>query len=132
MKKVLGGNYNGKSSLEPFILFAETIMIEVEACATSKGVPIAAAKASLMAGFLAAHAYCAQDPMYLSRSTMSASGSFQRQNGEGIESTEFGRLAKQLDSSGCLVAVTSGGERDATGTWAGTRYTEQQDHEDWG
>ncbi len=70
--------------------------------------------------WLAAHYYCAMDPVYMSKSTGGASGSFQRKAGDGtFETTEYGRMACSLDYSGATAAV--GKRQFAYGIWLGSR-----------
>lgn len=123
VKDLLGDNYNGKSSLQAFIGFAHGILGRMITCASAKGTPLTDTEKTTIAGLLAAHAYLAQDALYTSRSTLRASGSWQRKTGDGLEGTEYGRLALLADPSGCLSAISK--KQTAGCAWGGSEINEQ-------
>lgn len=104
------GNYDGLSDLSPYIDTASSIVDDLVAAANTDGVTITATKAELIERWLAAHYYTQMDPLYKSRSTDRASGTFVEQN--------FRMVATQLDPSGLLAGILAG--QRAEGAWLGT------------
>lgn len=131
VQAVLGGtaktsNWDAITDLTPFIQAASAIVDRAVTAAASKfgfigGITLSALEQELIERWLAAHFYCMYDPLYQSKSTQGASGTFQRKSGEGFETTEYGRTACQLDYSGSLRAI---GLRQFAGmSWAGQALT---------
>lgn len=116
---VLGSHYVSGSSpdLQAFIDTASLIVSRVNTCATTKGVTLSTEELEMIERYLAAHYFSHADQLYQSKSTNGASGSFQGQTGKGIESSQYGMTALQLDPSGCLNAITKGAR--ASVTWGG-------------
>lgn len=122
---VLGGHYVSGSSpdLQAFIDTATLIITRVNTCATAKGITLSTDELEMMERYLAAHYFSHADQIFQSKSTNGASGSFQGQTGKGIESSQYGMTALQLDPSGCLAAITKGAR--ASITWGGKPSSEQ-------
>jgi hypothetical protein len=125
---ILGGNYgkvNGVlMNLQPFIDSATVIVDRVAVCAAKRHKTLGPAELELVERWLAAHAYCHMDPIYMSKSTAGASASFQRgSGGEGFESTDYGKMAVRIDYSGCLSAI--GKRQVARGFAAGVEHHER-------
>lgn len=133
VKKVLapGRDYDtvNNPSLQPFIEAASSVVDDVVTCATRKGKTLTSTKLELIERWLAAHLYQMSDEGYTSRSTMSASGSFQGQTGMYLEATMYGQTAITLDPTGCLVAIAKGARPTARAFWAGKRPSEQTDYD---
>ena len=117
--EILGGHYvSGSSpSLQPFIDSATLVISRVITCATTKGITISTDEAEMIERYLAAHYFSFADQLYQSKATNGASGSFQGQTGKGIESSQYGMAALQIDPSGCLAAIAKGAR--ASVTWGG-------------
>lgn len=81
-------------NIDPFISIATSIVDRVDTCATEKGITLTASELINIEKLLAAHYYCLRDPLYKSRSTLDASGSFDQ--GSYLDA------AKAADPSGCL------------------------------
>lgn len=118
----LGSNWDGMTDLTPFIATASAIVDRAVTGAANKGwvqggVTLSAVEAELIERWLAAHFYVVMDPLYQSKSTQGASGSFQRKTESGFEVTDYGRTACQLDYSGTLRAI--GLRQFAGGQWLG-------------
>lgn len=126
---VLGGNYDGITSLTPFIDTATVIVDRVATCATDRDRTLTAAELELIERWLAGHFYEHHDQMYTSKSTSSASGSFQGQWGKYLESTKYGMAAVSIDASGCLAALAAGQQR-ARAIWLGKPPSDQTDYLD--
>jgi hypothetical protein len=79
----------------------------------------------LIERWLAAHFYCHEDPLYNSKSTGGASGSFQRGSDEGgFGTTEYGKAAVHMDPTGSLVIL---GKRQVAGAlWLGKPPEDQR------
>lgn len=108
VRELLGDNYNARSSLGQFVLGASVLVDAAATCATESGVTVPAATWKVVETWVAAHLYCCMDAMYVQRSTLRASGSFQRKaGGEGLNGTEYGQMAMRLDPSGCLANANS-------------------------
>lgn len=120
---ILGKNYDPTVLVDPFIESATVIVDRVVTCASSKGIPLTTTEAELVERWVAAHMYAAADPLYTSRSTNKASGSFQGQFGMRLESTDYGQRALSIDPSGCLAAISKGA-RIGFG-WGGKTEPEQ-------
>lgn len=73
--------------------------------------------------WLAAHLYAHADQLMSSKSTADASASFQGKTGMGLNSTQYGQTAMDLDASGCLRAINNGAV--LTMDWLGTPVSEQ-------
>lgn len=120
-----GSNWNGTTSVDPFIATATVIVDRVETCAIADESPLTAAELELVERWLAAHCYQQFDKGYTQRSTLSASGSFEGQTGMYLESTRYGQMAMAVDPSGCLRAQNAGGRTVATAVWLGKPPSEQ-------
>ena len=128
VQAILGGtektsNWDGITDLWPFIKAASIVVDRVATAARSKiwvtgGVALSQLELTEIESWLSAHYYCMKDPLYQSKSTGGVSGTFQRKQGEGFETTEYGRVACQLDYSGSLKAI--GMRQFAGAVWLGT------------
>lgn len=119
VEAILADNYDGTTSLVPFIDTATVIIDRVVTCATRKSVTLTATEKELMERWLAAWLYTKADPTYLSKSTGRASGSF----AHGLKEPEYYKdAALSLDPSGCLEAILN--RKTAGLQWAGKTPTE--------
>lgn len=125
---VLLSDYDGTSSLTPFIDSASVIVDRVATCASDKGVTLTAGELELIERWVAAHAYVMVDQTYKEKHTGRAKAVFQGLQGMRLEATKHGQMALSLDPSGCLAAITSG--KRATLTWLGKPPSEQTDYVD--
>jgi len=109
VKGILGSHYDsqGGPDLDPFIATATVIVDLVASNATDRMLTIASAHLEIIERWLSAHFYALSDPLYSSRSTDGASGSFQGQTGMGLDSTTYGQTAKRLDTTGFLAGMDS-------------------------
>lgn len=114
VRLILGANYDGTSNLTPFI---ETAGSYADELATRQPTS-PAARLELIERWLAAWCYTQMDPLYASKATASASGSFRDQDYKGV--------ALSLDPTGTLAGILSGGM--ATGAWLGKTASEQRDY----
>lgn len=120
VKGILGDNYDTlvNPDLTPAITAANMVMNRVATMASTKGMALSTTELELIERWLSAHFYCVNDPLYTSRSTQGASGSFQvGQAIEGFGSTEYGRQAMAMDYSGCLKVMST--KQRAVMTWLG-------------
>lgn len=99
---------------------ASAVVDQVQACAAAKGAPQDAGVLALMERWLAAHYYTKSDPVYSSRSTKGASGTFVR---DPKEPEPYKAAALDLDFSGCLAAVLE--RQRAAAVWLGKVPSEQ-------
>lgn len=115
VKDVLGYNYDNKRSpsLTGFIASASAIVDQVVVDAALKGVGISTTVQELIERWLAGYFYCKMDPLFASKSTQGASGSFVTSGSLENEGERYKRAAIELDPSGCLNALlnrkTAGG-----------------------
>lgn len=126
VQKVLGANYgplpDGTSpSLAPYIETASNTVAQAIACAADDGVILTAVQTELMERWLAAYYYTVMDPVYTSRSTLSASGSF------ATAEDRYKKVAEQMDPSGCLKTILDGNIAGAF--WAGKPKSAQIDYD---
>lgn len=129
---ILGNFYvSGTSpSVQPFIDTATLLMDRVITCATAKGVTITDAEAERIEAYLAAHFFGHAQQFFTSKSTVSASGSFQGQTAMRLDASQYGQTAQMLDPSGCLTAITN--KARAGILWLGKTSEDQISAEDRG
>jgi len=123
VKGILGSNWNGTSSLTPFVASASALVDRVADCAVKKGYPLSAVELDQIETWLAAHLYCQMDLLYQSKNTNRASATFQGQTGLSLDSTRYGQTAMNLDFSGCLSAI--GKRQFASLAWLGKPPSQQ-------
>lgn len=107
---ILVANYDAKKkpSLLPFIQAASDVVDQVKKLSLGKSRVISRGGLTTttlqnIETWLAAHFYCINDPLYISRSTQGATGAFQRAAAkDGFSSTDYGKQALSIDWSGCL------------------------------
>ncbi len=133
VKEVLGNNYDGRTSIYPFMRGASIVVDRVAACAITKEIPRTTAELREIETWLAGHFYAHHDQLYTSKSTSGAGASFQGQTAMHLNSTQYGQMAMTLDTSGCLADIQAGvtpgaGRPVASGVWLGKRRSEQIDY----
>lgn len=123
-----GGNYRKGADLTPFIESASATVDDlVQYAADNDMGTVLDKRLELIERWLAAHDYQQSDKGYTSRSNEGASGSFEGQTGKYLESTRFGQRAINLDPTGYLALLVSGGpiEVEVGGVWLGKATQEQ-------
>lgn len=122
-----GGNYDGSTSLAHPIAMAYSLVSRVIEKAAGDDITISTEDAKLLETELAAHFHCISDRVYMSRSTLGASGSFGGVLGKGLEFTPYGQAALAFDpSQGWLKALTAVDGSGVVGvTWLGKPQSEQ-------
>jgi hypothetical protein len=120
-----GKNYDGTTSLIPFMETASAIVDDVALCAIARNKTLDADRLELIERWLAAHCYKLADQGYASNSTADASASYQGQTGMYLEGTKYGQMAVRLDKSGCLQAIAGNERKAASGFWLGKTAAEQ-------
>jgi hypothetical protein len=99
---ILVNDWDGITDVTPYIQTASSIVDKVVQCATWKNVTLNSVDQELIERWLSAHYYTKMDPVYTSKSTSGASGSFVR----GKEEPEpYKAAAQNVDISGCLKAI---------------------------
>lgn len=123
VKLVLGKQYDSvtQPDLTPYLDLAAAIVADVVDCAADKSVTLSTDRQELIERYVAAYAYLTLDPGYKSKSTLSASGSFD------FDAERVKKLAVGLDTSGCLAGILAG-RAQASLTWLGKNT---QDEIDW-
>lgn len=123
-----GGDYNGTTSLLPYIATANVMVSRAATCATNKGVTLTATELELMERWLAAHFYVCSDQTLAEETTERAKGVYHGSTGLYLDSSRYGQTAQSLDVSGCLAAI---GKRQRVGVkWLGKRPSDQTDYVD--
>ncbi len=124
VRKCLAADYDAvrNPDLALDVRSASYVVDDVAALAAEDGVAFGAARAADCETWLACWFYTARDPMYSSRSTLSASGSFLRGKDEYLE------RAKALDPTGTLESFLRGAV--ARIAWGGKAPSEQVDYVD--
>ena len=117
VQAVLGGNWDQTTDLTPFIDAAAEVVADAVTCAAVRSTTISSTKQELMERWLAAHYYTQMDPLYTSKSTGDASGSFKDYG--------YDKVAIALDPTGCLVRALNG-QKVATSFWLGKTEPNQQ------
>lgn len=130
VKGILLRDYDKRKapSLIPFIESASSLVGRVSVCASARGEPLTAEQLELVERWLSAHLYQVSDQGYSSKSTDSASGSFQGQTGMYLESTKYGQTALMMDTSGCLASFAK--RAAASCDWLGKAPSVQTDYLD--
>jgi hypothetical protein len=100
VQDLLGPNYDGNTSLEPFIKTASSLTDWVENN-DADGV-LGESTLERIESFLACHFYAHADQLLQSKSTGAASGAFQGATGMMLKSTQYGQSAMLLDCTGSL------------------------------
>lgn len=123
---VLADNYDAEAGtdLTPFVDAASAVVGRVATCATRKGITLSSTELELIERWLAAHFYTKADPVYQSRATAGASGSFVR---NPREPEPYRDVAISMDYSGCLKAILD--RQVAWVSWLGKPPSEQTDYE---
>lgn len=111
----------------PFIAAANSLTNRVATLDTDSILDTATLKE--IERYLAAHCYAHRDQQYTSKSTGSASGSFQGQYGMRLEGTKWGQMALTLDFTGTLASLQRM-KNKATVNWLGLPPSEQTDYVD--
>lgn len=109
------GDYDGSTDLTPYIDAASSVVDDLEA-ADEDG-DLSSAKLEIIERWLAAHYYTIMDPIYMSKTTMGRSASFQQRS--------YLDVAKQLDPTGMLEALVEG--KRAKGFWLGRAQDQYAD-----
>jgi hypothetical protein len=125
VQDILGPNYDGVSSLTPFIDAATDIVTWLDSKDT--GNDLSTATLELIERWLSAHFYAQSDPILQSKSTGRSSGVFQGQTAMGLMNTNYGQQALLLDASGNL---GKRGKTKATLSWLGKAPSTQIDFAD--
>jgi hypothetical protein len=99
-----GGDYDTvkQPDLTPYLNWGSKLTDRVATCSIRKNVPLDADELKIIEILLAAHAYKSSDQALSSKSTLSASGSFQGRTGNKLEGTKYGQKALIFDTSGCV------------------------------
>jgi hypothetical protein len=119
VKTLLDQNYNGRSNLSPYVDTASSLIDQCVSVAARRGLdPISSHTQELMERWLACWAYTQMDPLYVSKSTLSSSGSFVQQ--------DYRAVAVSLDPTGVLLAILNNLNKGAVGCFhLGSSYSEQ-------
>ena len=122
VQDVLGGDYDGTTTVTPFIDAANAVVSRVYTCAANKGITLSTVELELIERWLAAHFYTTSDPVYQSKNTSKAGASFVRPK----ELEPYLDRAVLLDYSGCLKNILM--RQTASLTWLGRPPSEQTDY----
>lgn len=127
VKDVLGPNYDPTAcpDLTPLIRTADRMIDRVVTCAVAKGVTLTTGEKADLATYLAAHLYTRMDPVYTSKNTGRAGGSFVR---DPKTPEPYKAVLLEIDPSGCLAAIMN--RQTAGGFWLGRSPSEQTAYED--
>lgn len=120
VQQVLGQNYNGSSSLIPYIDSAYAVVSRLLIAASAQSISIGDTDAELVERWLAAHYYTVMDPLYIEKETGRARGKWKERC--------YLDVAKQMDPSGLLGGIVAAHKIRVT--WLGKPPSEQVDYED--
>jgi hypothetical protein len=116
---VLARDWDGKTSLIPYIQSANSMVNRVAQFAPNRGFALTRSELELIERWLAAHFYCCSDQPFSQKTTDGASGTFQGKTAEeGLCGTKYGQMAVRLDVSGVLNALDK--RIVAKGHWLGS------------
>lgn len=113
VEDILGRNYITGVDLTPYIEVASAVVTRVNTCAVAKGYTLSSTELELIERWYAAWVYTDMDPLYRSKSTGGASGSFDTDP----KQKRYLRQAIALDPSGCLAGIVAG--HNAGAVWIG-------------
>lgn len=113
VEAILGRNYISGVDLAPYIEVAAAVVTRVNTCADAKGYTLTSSELELIERWYAAWVYTDMDPLYRSKSTGGASGSFDTDP----KQKRYLRQAIALDPSGCLAGIVAG--HNAGAVWIG-------------
>lgn len=120
VRAILGPNYDGKTTLTPFITTANIITDRVAADAILRERTLTDAELELIERWLSAHYYTMMDPLYASKGIGKVSGSFAGKTGMHLEASRYGLTAMEIDHSGALQAIGgSSGRTVVSLSWLG-------------
>lgn len=125
VQAILGGHYDGSTSLTSFIKTANLFTNRI-ANADTKGL-MGEDDLKDVETYLAAHFYAHADQITQSKSTGRASGQFQGRTDLGFDATLYGQTAKRLDATGLLVLLDQPQRPKATCLWLGKVFNDQLD-----
>lgn len=125
VQAILGGDYDGTTSLTPFIATASSIVDR--ASSLDSGGLLSTTQLELIERWLSAHCYCLMDRQLQSKASGKSSGTVTGMFGKFLEMTTYGQMAKMLDFTGKLSSI--GGPK-AGMHWLGLPKSEQTDYED--
>ena len=120
---ILLTDYNGTSSLQPFIDTATLVVDRANELAAEEDVVLSAALLEMMERWLAAHFYCCSDKPYESRAVKGSSAKFAGKTAMYFEATLYGQMAMRLDTSGSLQSIGGAEQRILTAVWLGEEET---------
>lgn len=127
VQTLLGANY-GKlpdgtdPSLQPYVDSASNLIDNCVTKASAAGLSYSTATLELMERWMACAFYCQMDPLYASRSTAGASGSFIQED----ETNRYKKGAMDLDPLGFLVMLLK--RQRAGAFWMGKPKSSQIDY----
>ncbi len=101
VQSILGRNYDGCADLTPHIQTANSVVSKAVSKAAANGESIDTTTAALMEMWLSAYFYTVTDPIYTSKSTLSANGSW------AVDREMYKKAAMELDDTGWLQAIIS-------------------------
>lgn len=127
VETLLGRDYDSRRrpSLAPHIDSATVVVDRVATCATSKGITLTAAELELIERWLAGYFYTRTDPIYQSKGTDGANGSFVA---DPVDPERYRMGALAVDYSGCLAGILKG--QRAGAAWLGKNPSTQTAYED--
>lgn len=117
---VLGTNYDGSTSLTPYLDSATSIVDRLVELAGEKGLTITSTQAELVERWLGAYYYTVMDPLYLEKETGKAKGKWAERS--------YRDMAEQLDPTGLLCKILA--KKLIEVTWLGKTPSEQTDYEE--
>ena len=123
-----GNDYDGTSSLEPFMAAANnSIDAYIVAVAQYKSVTVTSTLAELLERWLAAFFYKMSDQQYQSKNSGKSSASFRGTTGTDLSSNTYGVAVRMMDPYRVLAPLMEG--RIASTVWLGKVPSEQIPYE---
>lgn len=100
VQAILGKNYDGTTSLTPYIDAATVVVDRVKTCSDKEAEPLSGAELELVERWLSAHFYQQMDQGYAAKSTDGASARYQGETGMYLAGTKYGQQAMFIDFTG--------------------------------
>ncbi len=121
-----GGEYNGRSDLDPFVEAAELLVDNMLTWCTDNSVtqPTTTVLGKI-ATWLGAHFYQQSDKGHSRRRTGVKEAHLQIEVGKGLDSTLYGQTAKLMDPTGYLASLDKAGTQELQVVWGGKRPSDQ-------
>lgn len=130
VEAILVKNYDGATTLTPFITAGSTMTDEIVVFAAEQELTaLTDAKLEVIERWLSAHFYAVMAQLYKTKHSPGQSAVFQGDTAMFLESTTYGQMAMTLDPTGYLRAIGGREMKIARVKWLGKDPVDQSEYE---